>query len=412
MKFYMINKDSFKRIIIPGITIILIVILGFLGISTIQYRNYEKIVNETISSMVDEIMKEYPNINEEEIVKLLQNVDLKSNNQTIKILEKYGYNEEITYIQKLENTKKVSVKMDIAIIFAFGLAIIIIILICNKKQNKKIEEINKYLKALNNKNYELKIEDNGEDELSKLRNELYKTTILLKEAAENSEIEKVNLSNSLADISHQIKTPLTSIRIMLDNIEENPDMDKQTKAEFIQEISKQIEWISSLVISLLKLAKFDAGSIIMNDTNINVKQLMNDVIRNLSIMLELKNIKIEEKIDDNVILKADYKWQLEAITNIVKNAIEHSKEGSCIHIEVENNSIFVKIKIRDEGEGIQIEDLKHIFERFYKAKKSSENSIGIGLALAKTIIEKENGYIKVESIVGEGTEFEIKYLKQ
>ena len=188
-------------------------------------------------------------------------------------------------------------------------------------------------------------------------------------------------------------------------------MDNHTKAEFIQEISKQIDWISSLIISLLKLAKFDAGSIVMNDTEINIKKLIDNVLENLGIMLELKNIRVEEKIDDNVIIKADYKWQLEAITNIVKNAIEHSKENSCIHIEVENNSIFVKIKIIDEGEGIEKEDLKHIFERFYKAKKSSESSIGIGLSLAKTIIEKENGYISAKSKIGKGTEFEIKYLK-
>ena len=128
-------------------------------------------------------------------------------------------------------------------------------------------------------------------------------------------------------------------------------------------------------------------------------------------MIDIKNIKIEEKIDEDVILRADYNWQLEALTNIIKNCIEHSKEDSKIKIEVENNSIFVKIKITDEGEGIAKEDLSHIFERFYKSKQVSENSIGIGLSLAKTIIEKENGYIKVDSELGKGTTFEIKYLK-
>ena len=112
--------------------------------------------------------------------------------------------------------------------------------------------------------------------------------------------------------------------------------------------------------------------------------------------------------EENIILKADYNWLLEAFTNIIKNAIEHSNENSKIYIEAENNSLFVKVKVRDEGEGIEKEDIKHIFERFYKAKKSSETSIGIGLSLAKTIIEKENGYIKVNSEIGKGTEFEIK----
>ena len=286
-----------------------------------------------------------------------------------------------------------------------------IVLIYNRKKEREIKKINKYLNEINNGNYELKIEENCEDELSKLKNELYKTTVLLRETAENSEQEKINLSNSLADISHQIKTPLTSIRIMLDNIEENPDMDSKTREEFIEDISKQIEWISSLVISLLKLAKFDAGAIKMNDQEVNVKKLINHVLSNLAILLDIKNIKIEQKIDDDTIIKADYNWQLEALTNIIKNAIEHSNENGTIHIDVENNSVFVKIKIRDEGEGINKKDIKHIFDRFYKAKKSSENSIGIGLSLAKTIIEQENGYIKVDSEVDRGTTFEIKYLK-
>ena len=149
----------------------------------------------------------------------------------------------------------------------------------------------------------------------------------------------------------------------------------------------------------------------MQDKDINLKKLIDNVINNLAIMIDIKNIKIEEKIDEDVILRADYNWQLEALTNIIKNCIEHSKEDSKIKIEVENNSIFVKIKITDEGEGIAKEDLSHIFERFYKSKQVSENSIGIGLSLAKTIIEKENGYIKVDSELGKGTTFEIKYLK-
>ena len=188
-------------------------------------------------------------------------------------------------------------------------------------------------------------------------------------------------------------------------------MDKQTKKEFLNEISKQIDWISSLTISLLKLAKFDSGSIVMNDEMVDVTKLMNEVISNLDILLDLKNIQIIKKYDNKATIKADYKWQIEALTNILKNAIEHSKENSKIIITTINTSVFTKIIIQDEGEGIDSKDIKHIFERFYKSKNSSENSIGIGLSLAKTIIEKANGYIKVESEEEKGTMFEIKYLK-
>ena len=404
----MINKESFKKVVITGLILILISSLTIFIVLTIQYKNYEKIVNLTISNLIDEIMEKYPETDEQELIRIINS---ENQEQKDEVLSKYGYTNNISYIKELENSMNTSIRINIAIIVLLGVIAIIVALIYTNKRDKSLRSINKYLDKVNNGNYELKIEDNGEDEISRLRNELYKTTILLRESAENSEKEKTNLSNSLADISHQLKTPLTSIRIMLDNIEENPNMDEKTRNEFIEEISRQIDWISSLVISLLKLAKFDAGAIIMQDTQINVKKLIDNVINNLAIMIDIKNIKIEEKIDEDVILRADYNWQLEALTNIIKNCIEHSKEDSKIKIEVENNSIFVKIKITDEGEGIEKEDLSHIFERFYKSKQVSENSIGIGLSLAKTIIEKENGYIKVDSELGKGTTFEIKYLK-
>ena len=404
----MINKESLKKVIITGLILILISSLTIFVVLTIQYKNYEKIVNLTVSNLIDEIMEKYPETDEQELIRIISSENQEKKDE---VLSKYGYTNNISYIKELEISMNTSLKINIAIIVALGVIAIIVALIYTSKRDKSLREINKYLDKVNNGNYELKIEENGEDEISRLRNELYKTTILLRESAENSEKEKTNLSNSLADISHQLKTPLTSIRIMLDNIEENPNMDEKTRNEFIEEISRQIDWISSLVISLLKLAKFDAGAIIMQDTQINVKKLIDNVINNLAIMIDIKNIKIEEKIDEDVILRADYNWQLEALTNIIKNCIEHSKEDSSIKIEVENNSIFVKIKITDEGEGIAKEDISHIFERFYKSKQASENSIGIGLSLAKTIIEKENGYIKVDSELGKGTTFEIKYLK-
>ena len=404
----MINKESLKKVVITGLILILVSSLTIFIVLTIQYKNYEKIVNLTVSNLIDEIMKKYPETDEQELIRIINS---ENPEQKDEVLSKYGYTNNISYIKELENSMNTSIRINIAIIVLLGVIAIIVALIYTNKRDKSLRSINKYLDKVNNGNYELKIEDNGEDEISRLRNELYKTTILLRESAENSEKEKTNLSNSLADISHQLKTPLTSIRIMLDNIEENPNMDEKTRNEFIEEISRQIDWISSLVISLLKLAKFDAGAIIMQDTQINVKKLIDNVINNLAIMIDIKNIKIEEKIDEDVILRADYNWQLEALTNIIKNCIEHSKEDSKIKIEVENNSIFVKIKITDEGEGIAKEDLSHIFERFYKSKQVSENSIGIGLSLAKTIIEKENGYIKVDSELGKGTTFEIKYLK-
>ncbi len=397
-----------NKILIFGLCYIIIAIFVFLMLSQIQYEKYTNQMNIVIAEIVDKIVEKYPDVEEEEIIKILNGTE---QSQKKYILEKYGYTQNTVAIEEISKERSSFIKIDIAIIIAGGIAVTIVILSYNKKREEKISDINSYIGKVNSGNYELKIEENGEDELTKLRNELYKTTVLLRETAENSEKEKTNLSNSLTDISHQLKTPLTSIRIMIDNIQNNPDMDEKTRNEFIEDISKQIDWISSLVISLLKLAKFDAGSIVMRDEEINVKKLIQNIISNLAILIDIKDIKIEENISEQITLFADYNWQLEALTNIIKNCVEHSFDGGKIKIEAESNSVFTKIIIADEGEGIEKKDLNRIFERFYKSAKSSENSIGIGLALAKTIIEKERGYIKVESEVGKGTKFEIKYLK-
>lgn len=403
------NKLKEKnKILIFGLCYIIIAILVFLMLSQIQYEKYTNQMNIVIAEIVDKIVEKYPDVEEEEIIKILNGTE---QSQKKYILEKYGYTQNTVAIEEISKERSSFIKIDIAIIIAGGIAVTIVLLSYNKKREEKISDINSYIGKVNSGNYELKIEENGEDELTKLRNELYKTTVLLRETAENSEKEKTNLSNFLTDISHQLKTPLTSIRIMIDNIQNNPDMDEKTRNEFIEDISKQIDWISSLVISLLKLAKFDAGSIVMRDEEINVKKLIQNIISNLAILIDIKDIKIEENISEQITLFADYNWQLEALTNIIKNCIEHSFDGGKIKIEAESNSVFTKIIITDEGEGIGKNDLNRIFERFYKSAKSSENSIGIGLAFAKTIIEKERGYIKVESEVGKGTKFEIKYLK-
>lgn len=299
--------------------------------------------------------------------------------------------------------------MEMFLIIGIVILIVHILLIIYCK--RKFKELRKYMRAINDGNYNLDIADNKEGEYSKLKNELYKVTVSLKEAAEISSKEKETLSDSITNISHQLKTPLTSMRIMLDNIEENPDMDEETKKEFLKDISNQVDWINSLIISLLKLAKFDANAVSIEKREIDVRRLIDNVIGNLSILLDIKNITLNVNVNDNPKFVGDYKWELEALTNILKNAIEHSSENASIDIKVEDTNLFIKIIIKDHGEGISIEDKKHIFERFYKSKNAGENSIGVGLSLAKAIIEKDGGYVEVESEAGKGTNFIIKYLK-
>lgn len=403
----LLKRKTLIKVVLTNIVIVLLFIIIFVVVIKMQNKVYSKIVNEKINDIINNVMEKYPEVKEEDILKIINNRDDSSEN----ILEKYGYDDELSYIKELRENINKNLINTAVLIGIFGIASLSIFMRYVLIQEKELKEINEYIKEVNNKNYSLKIEDNKDGELSRLRNELYKTTVILREAAENSEEEKEKLSIAIADISHQLKTPLTSIRIMLDNISDNPDMPQEIRKDFIQDISKQVEHMSSLVISLLKIAKFDAGTIKMENEEIDAKKLIDSVINNLAILIEIKEIEVITKIDEKAIFIADYKWQQEALTNILKNAIEHSQPKSNIYIIVENTSIFLKIKIKDEGQGIEQKDLKHIFERFYRAKNCNEDSIGIGLSLAKTIIEQNNGYIKATSEVGKGTLFEIKYIK-
>lgn len=406
-KVNLLKRKTLIKVVLTNIVIVLLFIIIFVVVIKMQNKVYSKIVNEKINDIINNVMEKYPEVKEEDILKIINNRDDSSEN----ILEKYGYDDELSYIKELRENINKNLINTAVLIGIFGIASLSIFMRYVLIQEKELKEINEYIKEVNNKNYSLKIEDNKDGELSRLRNELYKTTVILREAAENSEEEKEKLSIAIADISHQLKTPLTSIRIMLDNISDNPDMPQEIREDFIQDISKQVEHMSSLVISLLKIAKFDAGTIKMENEEIDAKKLIDSVINNLAILIEIKEIEVITKIDEKAIFIADYKWQQEALTNILKNAIEHSQPKSNIYIIVENTSIFLKIKIKDEGQGIEQKDLKHIFERFYRAKNCNEDSVGIGLSLAKTIIEQNNGYIKATSEVGKGTLFEIKYIK-
>ena len=401
------KNRSFRKTIVLGVLLIIITTFIFGIINSLQYKKYLKTVNSKIDVIINEVIEKYPEITEDDIMGILRSEEIPKDN----FLEKYGYDSDVAHIKELEKLIETNKKQNIIYIVVVELIALGIYLVYVISQEKKIKEINDYINGINNKNYTLKIEENNNSELSRLRNELYKTTVLLKETAELSVKEKENLSTAIADISHQLKTPLTSIRIMLDNIQDDPDMEKEVREDFLIEISKQIDWISSLVVALLKIAKFDAGTIKMENNEINAKNLIDNIVSNLAILMELKNIEIITNVNEKATFIADYKWQQEALTNILKNAIEHSKHNSRIYITVENTNLFLKIIIKDEGSGIDKEDLKHIFQRFYKTKNSSENSIGIGLPLAKAIIEQSNGYIKVETKYGEGTSFEVKYIK-
>lgn len=401
------NKIELKKYIISTLIVFICLFILFLFLNIYEYKTYTKNFNNKISAIINVIKKDYPKITDKEIIKIINNDTLKTND----FFNKYGID---------VNNKSILIKNDrdyhkfSAINLSFLTITVVILLIIyiryNYKKEKDIKDIIKCIEQINKKNYEIQIDSISEDELSILKNEIYKTTIMLKEAAENSSKDKLNLKKSLEDISHQLKTPLTSILVMLDNIIEDSNMEEKIRNDFIVDIKRNVLNINFLVQSLLKLSKFDANTVHFVKQENDLKTIVEESIKNVSTLCDLRNINIKLNIKENSKIICDDKWQIEALTNIIKNAIEHSKNNSNIIINIENNNVYSTIEVIDFGEGIAKKDIKHIFERFYKCKNTKTDSIGIGLALAKTIIEEDKGTISVESNKLE-TKFIIKYYK-
>lgn len=395
------NKTIKKYILSLIILLIFNVSLIFI-LNRYEYKMYAKNYNDKINSIISNIKNKYPNIEESDIIEIINNEE-----DSEDILSKYGI-DSITKNDKVNNKIRI---ISLIIIITFDSLIILIFYLYDKNKSKKIKEITKMISKINNRQFDIDINDFNEGELSILKNEISKTTIMLRQVADNSVKDKLNLKDSLGDISHQLKTPLTSITIMIDNILDSPDMNEKTRKKFLINIKREILNINFLVMSLLKLSKFDANVVKFNKESVYLKDIIIESIKNVSMIKELKNITIKVSGDDNIKLLCDFKWQVESITNILKNSIEHTSEYGTVEVNYSENKLYTRILIKDNGKGIDNDDLPHIFDRFYKGENGSDDSFGIGLSLSKTIIEKEGGSITVKSTPNIGTIFTIKYLK-
>ena len=372
-----------------------------------QNKVYEKEINSTLVNIIGLIKEEYPNISDEEIIKILNNEEFSKDGT--ELLEKYGVSDELV-IEKMQDRQAKFIIYNIVIIILCAGSIVSVFFIYLINRKKKINYLDSYLQKVSNGKYYTELEKESEDELNRLKDSLYKITVMLKEDAESKRLQNETILNSVANISHQLKTPLTSIQILLDNIIESTDMNENTRKKFTLEILRQVKGMNFLILALLKLSRLDAGVVEFENKEINLKNLVEDIISDLDVVVDIKQISIIKNIKD-VTITGDYNWNKEAILNIIKNAVEHTQEGKNVYIDIDENDVYSKITVTDEGNGIAKKDLKHIFEKFYKVTDSDSNSFGIGLALSKSIIEKQNGYISVDSKIGEGTTFIIKYLK-
>ena len=406
-----------KKFLVFSISLIILI---FIVITIILILNIKNQYNQKIYEYVNDTMKlvsEKYSESETDIVQQIinntnNNNNTNSNQENItnnNILKKYGITPENLTESNTLNIDKEIIYIVITIISTIIL-IIVIIAINNKYQNKKIKEIDNYCKEILKGNYEIHLEEEKEGLLSILRDDIYKMTIKLRE--KNTQLEKNNKDTEklIQDISHQLKTPLTSLNLINDILAK--EVTTKTGKEFLRSSSNELEKINWLIKTLLNIAKLDSKTLILTKEENNSYTLLEEIKTNLNPIAKIHNCKIEIKSKKTEKIICDKKWTKEAISNIVKNAIEHDAKN--IILEVLENELYTQINVKDDGEGIDKNDLGHIFERFYKSKNSKQDSLGLGLAFSKSIILNQDGDIKVKSSQekrNKGTTFFIKLYK-
>ena len=417
------NKQAVKSLLLIGVVLVVSVVTYISWISwyTHKYKNME---NTYIRCIMENVINQYPDLDMEEIAIILNKSysELESSTTSEEfdsILRKNGITDNTFYIKDMSDIRNVNIIVSTSIIGVMSVLFIICFCMYLRRRKKDIFELQDYMDKISRGNYELEINDNSEDELSSLKNSLYKIMVYMKEQADSARIKKVMLAQSVSDISHQLKTPLTSTQVLLDNLNDNPDMDYSTRKKFIYEALNQVNGMSWMIVSMLKLSRIDAGVVEFNNENISINKIIEEAVGNLEVIAEIKNVNIEKNIDNrnedelnksDIYIKGDYNWNREALQNIIKNAIEHSNDKGTVKINITDNDVYTAVYITNRGEKLSDKQQKQIFERYYSEAKYEDNSMGIGLPLAKAVIEKQGGYISVESD-DEETGFIVKYIK-
>lgn len=417
------NKQAVKSLLLTGVVLVVgvVVYMSWIGWYTNKYKNME---NTYIRCIIENVISQYPDLDMEEIAIILNKSysELESSTTSEEfdsILRKNGITDNTFYIKDMSDIRNVNIIVSTSIIGVMSVLFIICFCMYLRRRKKDIFELQDYMDKISRGNYELEINDNSEDELSSLKNSLYKIMVYMKEQADSARIKKVMLAQSVSDISHQLKTPLTSTQVLLDNLNDNPDMDYSTRKKFIYEALNQVNGMSWMIVSMLKLSRIDAGVVEFNNENISINKIIEEAVGNLEVIAEIKNVNIEKNIDNrnedelnksDIYIKGDYNWNREALQNIIKNAIEHSNDKGTVKINITDNDVYTAVYITNRGEKLSDKQQKQIFERYYSEAKYEDNSMGIGLPLAKAVIEKQGGYISVESD-DEETVFIVKYIK-
>lgn len=371
--------------------------------------NYNIIKNQYIGSkaaLIGTIAKEHPELTSKIVEASFKVPSDEELNIGKKILSDYGYNNslQVEFVQGMKESLDNSRNEMSLILVGFGVFILVLNYLQYIGIFRKIRNLTLASESIIEENYRLDIYENKEGDFSKLASKFKDMRSIIQSQMYDLKKEKQFLVNILSDISHQLKTPLSSL-IVFNDILSKKNISEENKEKFLLNSRNQLNRMEWLIKSLLKLAKVDARAIEFNMKENNLNITIEESLSIIENMAKENNVQLEfTQNEHQVRLKYDNEWVSEAIINIVKNAIEHSPGGE-VNINLLENPVTTKIIISDNGEGISEEDLPNIFKRFYKGSKS--DSVGIGLSLSKAIIDAHGGYIEVSSNIRRGTVFTI-----
>lgn len=395
-----------RKLLVSIIITMTLAIASVFLVSSWLNRDLQRQTNEINANLIGYLSETY-DLNENDVIAILAEQSTQYSEKGAEILEKYGMNDDEVVDHSFQN--KITAAFA-AIILVFTALVFLIVYFYLLRLDSSISNISKYINRLLNKDYALDIIDNDEGSLSALKNDIYKITVMLKEQNEVLKQDKMQLANNLADISHQLKTPLTSMLIMSDLLQ-NEDLSKADRKKFLEVIRSQLKRIEWLVSSLLKMAKLDAKTVEFKKEKIYADDLILKAVEPVNMLIKDKNQQFI-LCGDNPILEIDINWTSEALLNILKNCCEHTPVGGQLKAEIFDSVMYTEIVISDNGEGISSKDLPFIFERFYRASKSSDDSVGIGLAMSYSILTSQEASVHVRSRLNVGTAFSIRFYKQ
>ncbi len=314
------------------------------------------------------------------------------------IILTYGYGQSDFW----KPAEKYGMSFSAAGFLAAVLLFLVTLLLWHKKEIIRIKMLTEYLEKVDMGGGGV-ILQTGEDEFSKLQDEIYKTVIELYQTRDAALKAKNNFTENLYNIAHQIKTPITSISLSVQMMHENPS------PKHLEQIRRQLFRLTHLEEALLLLSRIDSGTLLLEQEEVDIFTVLMLAADNLQEMFSRAGILVDIPEMGEMLIYADMEWTMEAVMNIFKNCMEHTPPGGCVHCAYQQNPLYTQIRIWDTGTGFAKEDIPHLFERFYRGKEAKGDGIGIGLALSKAIIERQNGTITTKNLTDGGACFEIHF---